>query len=287
MKKAKRKPAREKNPPDRGRVLNVLESRQRETDWEGESLVLAQGNGRASNLRLPDVVDLTERKSWWRRAEDQKQTGACVGFSVGSVLWYLLVMKKRVPNYGRRYKPNYEELWRRSKETDAWTPFPTVQLDHSGTYIKDCLSEAVKRGVILEKDFPAFKGADCKIHESQFYVLTAQNKATAYFGVRPDAVDGPAHSTFRQWLARQQSPIVTRLNIDDNFANARRRTFILEDYEPDWRIRGHAVVICGYKPGYYLVKNSWGSRWGNRGYVWVSDAYAAAAFTESYGITMA
>jgi len=37
----------------------------------------------------------------------------------------------------------------------------------------------------------------------------------------------------------------------------------------------HAVVATGYKSGssgYWIVRNSWGSSWGNRGYVWLSNS---------------
>lgn len=32
----------------------------------------------------------------------------------------------------------------------------------------------------------------------------------------------------------------------------------------------HAVSIVGYAPTYYIVRNSWGTSWGNKGYIWMS-----------------
>ena len=31
--------------------------------------------------------------------------------------------------------------------------------------------------------------------------------------------------------------------------------------------RNHAVVLVGYTPNYYILRNSWGSQWGEQGYM--------------------
>lgn len=48
---------------------------------------------------------------------------------------------------------------------------------------------------------------------------------------------------------------------------------------------GHAVLAVGYGHDqnrlYVLVRNSWGSKWGLNGYVWVSEAYLEAQLCET------
>jgi len=34
----------------------------------------------------------------------------------------------------------------------------------------------------------------------------------------------------------------------------------------------HAITAIGYTPTYYIVKNSWGTSWGQQGYVWISSS---------------
>ena len=53
---------------------------------------------------------------------------------------------------------------------------------------------------------------------------------------------------------------------------------------------GHAWCIVGYQDeasvpggGYFIVRNSWGTGWGDRGFAYASNDYARDAFTEAYG----
>lgn len=36
---------------------------------------------------------------------------------------------------------------------------------------------------------------------------------------------------------------------------------------------GHAQVVVGYKPGAFLVQNSWGLDWGTRGFAWLDEGW--------------
>lgn len=51
---------------------------------------------------------------------------------------------------------------------------------------------------------------------------------------------------------------------------------------------GHAICIVGYRPdGRFIVRNSWGTAWGDKGFAYVSPGYIQAAFfDESYVMTL-
>jgi C1A family cysteine protease len=61
----------------------------------------------------------------------------------------------------------------------------------------------------------------------------------------------------------------------------------LNTYDPMSKQGGHAVALVGYDPGMFIVRNSWGDTgWGDKGFAYASNVYAAAAFTEAYGMNV-
>jgi C1A family cysteine protease len=49
---------------------------------------------------------------------------------------------------------------------------------------------------------------------------------------------------------------------------------------------GHAASLVGYGPDYFILRNSWGTGWGDRGYAYLSDDYARAAIEDAYGVVL-
>ena len=60
----------------------------------------------------------------------------------------------------------------------------------------------------------------------------------------------------------------------------------LDEYQPKTKHGGHAVALVGYTPDRFIVRNSWGTSWGDGGFAYASLAYAQDAFTEAYGISV-
>ena len=102
-------------------------------------------------------------------------------------------------------------------------------------------------------------------------------KILAYFNL------GTNQTNWRIWLATK-GPILTRLNVDDSWYAATRNAGALDEYLPDTTRGGHAVAIVGYRTGRFIVRNSWGTTWGDGGFAYASLGYAQEAFTEAYGV---
>lgn len=252
-------------------VLNCVPSRDTARDWTFQDAARTRQARRAA---IPAAKDL--RETWWPPG-DQKATGSCVGWATADgVLRWHFVQAKRLPT-DERLSMRY--VWMASKETDVFTSRPTTFIESEGTSLKAALDVCRQFGVVRDSVVPFESGRLYGDSTNTFYALAAQLRIASYFNLGLD----PAH--WREWLATS-GPILTRLNVDDTWMNATATKGRLDVYEPATIQGGHAVAFVGYTAGGFIVRNSWGKSWGDGGFAYASNAYAAAAFDEAYGVTV-
>lgn len=267
-------------------ISNCIPSRETERDWKMASAEAA-GYFPEDSSRIPEECDLREGRPWWN-ISNQGQTGACVGFAVAdSVLRWHFVQSKSMEEtdlISVRY------LWMASKETDEFNDRPTTFIENYGTSIKAALGIAYKYGVMLEKDLPFESGALYQGEEATFYAIAAKRRIRSYFNLTKD------FDSWRKWIYHH-GPIVVRLNTDESWINLFSHELIMNNLPGvDPRSgkldtygkgsEGHACAIVGYTKDRFIVRNSWGTEWGDNGYAYASDAYAKAAFDEAYGVVL-
>jgi hypothetical protein len=254
------------------RILNCIPSRETERDWRMENAVGA--NLMAAKPVIPPSKDL--RENWWKIG-NQESTGSCVGWATAdSVLRWHFVKANWLPK-DRLLSPRF--IWMASKETDQYISQPTTFIETEGTSLKAALDIARKFGVVPDSVLPFASGKLYPGEAQTFYALAAQLKIASYFNLGTNPGD------WRAWLATK-GPILTRLGVDATWDNADATHGNLDVYKPDTVRGGHAVALVGYTPDRFIVRNSWGTTWGDNGYGYASLGYAQAAFTEAYGVTL-
>jgi C1A family cysteine protease len=268
--------AKRKRPQRVKRVLNVVPSKDTERDWRLEH---ADAAGLlAAAPAVPKSKDL--RETWWK-VGDQGSTGSCVGWATAdSLLRWHFVKSGRIKNtevLSKRF------IWMASKETDEFDSSPTTFIENAGTSLKAALDVARKFGAVKETVLPFDGGALYPGKPETFYALAAQMKIQSYFNLSLNR--GGSFDSWRRWLATR-GPIMTRLDVDRTWDDAATTKGNLDAYLPKTRRGGHAVSIVGYTPDRFIVRNSWGTPWGDKGFGYASLAYAQDAFTEAYGISV-
>jgi hypothetical protein len=259
------------------RVLNCIPSRETERDW-GYQHADRAGLLAAAPARIPASKDL--REGWWKIG-NQESTGSCVGWATDGVVRWHLVKAGRLKKQ-ERLSPRY--LWMASKETDKFISQPTTFIEIAGTSLKAALDVVRKYGAVREKILPFASGKLFEGEEETFYALAAELKISSYFNLslsRDRTLDD-----WRRWIATK-GPILTRLEVDRTWDEAKQNKGKLDTYRARTARGGHAVSLVGYTPDRFIVRNSWGvNEWGDRGFGYASPAYAKAAFTEAYGISL-
>ena len=254
------------------RILNVLPSRDMDKDFGFEHAAAA--GVVAAPAALPASKDL--RESWWKIG-DQGATGSCVGWGTadGLLRWHLV----KANLLGKDEKLSVRYVWMASKETDEFTSAPTTFIESDGTSLKSALDIVRKYGIVKDKVLPFESGKLYTDEEKTFYALAAQRKISSYFNL------GANISDWRTWLATK-GPILTRLDVDRTWDNASATHGNLDTYLPNTTRGGHCVALVGYKSDRLIVRNSWGTSWGDGGFAYASAQYAQAAFTEAYGVSL-
>jgi len=254
------------------RILNVLPSKRTEDDWSFDNASEAGVLGAAA--AIPATKDL--RETWWK-INDQGSTGSCVGWATAdSVVRWALVKAGRID---RNKLLAVRFVWMAAKETDEFTTQPTTFIEEDGTSLKAALDVVRKYGVVYDDILPFKTGQLYPDPAKTFYALAAQLKISSYFNL------GSNLGNWRTWLATK-GPILTRLDVDATWDAATTNKGALEVYQPQTARGGHAVALVGYTSNHFIVRNSWGEGWGDKGHAYASWSYAQSAFTEAYGVTL-
>ncbi len=265
-------------------ILNCLPSPKPEKHWtletaEEAGLTTAAKPAKAGKGMAAAPITSDLREAWWGIG-DQGDTGSCVGWgSADAVLrWHFVKAGKLT----KTEKLSVRYLWMAAKETDQYTSRPTSFVESDGTWLTAALGIAQKFGVVTDKVLPFKLGAGSQMYTgtaNTFYALAAQRRIASYFNLGRDL------NAWRNWLATK-GPILTRLDVDNTFMQATPAKCKLTSYAANSGLGGHCVALVGYNKDGFIVRNSWGTGWGDKGFAYAADSYAQPAFTEAFGVTL-
>ncbi len=230
-----------------------------------------------SDVVLPKSVDLRPKCP---PVYDQGDLGACTAFT-GCVCREMLTGDKSV-NLSKLFLYFVE----RGLEGD-------IKKD-SGASLKDTCKAMHKIGVCEEKYMPYDISKFTAIPKKKAFINAAQYRITAYKLL--DSLD-----EIKQNLALRQQPVMMGMDVYESFeSDVIAKTGIMSmPGSKEKKLGGHAVLVVGYrdiiksygmfyknqvKTGSLIVRNSWGSNWGDKGYFHMPYDYVTPENTYDYWI---
>jgi C1A family cysteine protease/peptidoglycan hydrolase-like protein with peptidoglycan-binding domain len=220
-------------------------------------------------LALPETIDLS---FWCSSIEDQGKLNACTAHAGAALIEY----------FERRSFNQYIHASRLFLYKAART---LMQREgDSGASLRETMKAMVLFGVPPEKYFP-YEEDEFDTEPSSFCYAYAQNyQAIRYFRLddsrlRPDELLAQIKLTLVAGF-----PCMFGFTVYDSiYDSSNPKGHIPYPTQGDKREGGHSLVAVGYddyqhvkdakQPGAFLIRNSWGIDWGDRGYGWLPYDY--------------
>ncbi len=205
---------------------------------------------------LPPAVDL---RDGCPPVYDQGQLGSCTANAIAAAY-------------------QYEEM--RQRATLAFTPSRlfiyynerakegTIQSD-SGAMIRDGFWTLQHNGVCPESDWPYDPSRFAMTPPASCFQEAVPFETHAYQRVTRST------AALKGCLAAG-NPVVIGFTVYESFeSDAVANTGVMPMPKPhEGVLGGHAVLVVGYRAdGYWIVRNSWGAGWGDKGYFYMPQSY--------------
>lgn len=218
----------------------------------GQFKKLKLSKPRVSNL--PDKVDLREQ---FQSPYDQGELGSCTANAICGIVGYL---DKNHDFFGSRLFVYYNE--RQMEGTIA---------DDSGADLADGIKSLAVYGICSEKLWPYDISKFTVKPTDECYKEALENQALEVRQISNDIYS-------MKNALYQGNPFVVGIMIYDSFETdyvAETGMVPMPDVYKEQCLGGHAVVCCGYdlKNNIWIMRNSWGSDWGDKGYFYLPFAY--------------
>jgi C1A family cysteine protease len=145
----------------------------------------------------------------------------------------------------------------------------------AGSHVRTCFETLSLMGVCEEALWPYDLTQVCVSPSMLAQQQAVGHKVDGYYRITSM---GDQRLTDIQTALYNKLPVVIGTDVGADFENANATTGPLGP--PATSLGGHALVIVGFVGGNYVIKNSWGTGWGNNGFCVFTPDYVTSPDTD-------
>ena len=227
------------------------------------------GVAKRPKTSLPDSVDL---KEWCSPIEDQGELGSCTAQAGVALVEYF---ERRA--FGKHIDASRLFLYKATRNMLHWT-------GDTGAFLRSTMGAMTLFGVPPEEHWP-YDVANCDEEPPAFCYAFAQNyQAISYYRLDPPSTSKDALLKQIKTNLAGGLPSMFGFTVYSSISQGSTTGKIPYPTSGESILGGHAVVAVGYDDamkiknnnpggtettGAVLIRNSWGTDWGNNGYGWL------------------
>lgn len=221
------------------------------------------------DIKLPNSVDL---RSEFAEIKNQGPQGACSAFSLVSVIEYFI----------QKTLSDKTDLSEAFVYYNARAINDKTEIDEGSTF-QDIIKSIRDNGVCIEELCPYNPSVFNEQPSEDAYSEASKRKITEAKNVRLNIND------IKSALAQGFPVIISARAFKTYVTNANGVIPPPSQEELEDETSNHAMVICGYvdREGYFIVRNSWGTNFGDQGYCYLPYEYIRTpkAINNAYVVT--
>jgi C1A family cysteine protease len=206
-------------------------------------------------IEIKEEVDLRDTDS---KVDDQGYLGSCAANSIINAYENIIL----------RNRPSiFEDLSRLFLYYNTRVIEESIMDDAGVVYLGNTLESLKNQGVCTEELWPYDVEKFATKPSNECYKDALSRRIDSYEYIKD------LHGM--KEILSSGKPVVIGMKVFLNFMRADARNFVIsEPEENDYSLGGHAVSVVGYtKDNHFIIKNSFGTDWGNDGYALITEDY--------------